>query len=198
MRGPSPTAQRALDCLEELALDKGLDGLSMRDVAKRVGISLAALQYHYPVKAELIDAFITSKVDEYRYHIRELLAVEVQGPQLPRVVRFTLAADRTEADRGSLWLMIHARAQHDETTARSLQRAMQAYLEMLQDVVQEDYPDLSGPQAMMVATLVASLLDGATSMFMAAEDLGVDHAGLVEATVQAVLAIPAVAGRPAS
>lgn len=184
------TAERALDCLEALAVDKGLDALSMRDVAKRLGISLAALQYHYPVKAKLIEAFITRAVEDYVGQVRDLMASIKDGPRLPHIVRFTLGENRAAMTRDSVLSMIEGRAQHDEAAAAALHLAMQAYLELVKTVIQEDYPRLSPDDARVAAALIVALLEGAAGTFDAAESLGVDPSVLLRATLDAALAIP--------
>jgi TetR/AcrR family transcriptional repressor of nem operon len=52
------TAGRILDVAERLVQERGYNGFSYADVAEQLGISKAALHYHYPGKAELGDALI--------------------------------------------------------------------------------------------------------------------------------------------
>jgi len=52
------TAERILDVAEALVQSRGFNGFSYADVAESLGISKAALHYHYPGKAELGEALI--------------------------------------------------------------------------------------------------------------------------------------------
>jgi TetR/AcrR family transcriptional repressor of nem operon len=52
-RGDAGTAARILDVAEELLQARGFNGFSYADIAAKVGISKAALHYHFPGKADL-------------------------------------------------------------------------------------------------------------------------------------------------
>jgi TetR/AcrR family transcriptional repressor of nem operon len=52
------TATQILDAAERLVQERGFNGFSYADVAKELGVTKAALHYHYPGKAELGDALI--------------------------------------------------------------------------------------------------------------------------------------------
>ena len=58
------TAERALDVAERLVQVRGFNGVSYADVAAELGITKAALHYHFASKAELGEALI------YRYATR--------------------------------------------------------------------------------------------------------------------------------
>jgi TetR/AcrR family transcriptional repressor of nem operon len=57
--GNRATAQRILDVAEGLLQERGYNGFSYADVATELGITRAALHYHYPGKAELGEALIS-------------------------------------------------------------------------------------------------------------------------------------------
>jgi len=52
------TPTQILDVAERLVQERGFNGFSYADVAKELGITKAALHYHFPGKAELGDALI--------------------------------------------------------------------------------------------------------------------------------------------
>lgn len=58
-RGDAGTATRILDVAEGLVQARGFNGFSYADVAGEVGITKAALHYHFPGKADLGLALIT-------------------------------------------------------------------------------------------------------------------------------------------
>jgi TetR/AcrR family transcriptional regulator, transcriptional repressor for nem operon len=63
-RPKSETAGQILDVAERLVQERGFNGFSYADVAEELGISKAALHYHFPGKAELGEALVE------RYAIR--------------------------------------------------------------------------------------------------------------------------------
>jgi TetR/AcrR family transcriptional regulator, transcriptional repressor for nem operon len=52
------TATQILDAAERLVQARGFNGFSYADVAQELGVTKAALHYHFPGKAELGDALI--------------------------------------------------------------------------------------------------------------------------------------------
>ncbi len=64
------TAERALDVAEQLVQVRGFNGVSYADVAGELGVTKAALHYHFATKAELGEALIN------RYTIRFEAALE--------------------------------------------------------------------------------------------------------------------------
>ncbi len=185
-----PTARRAVRCFEELALEQGLDDVSMRDVAKRLGISLAALQYHYPTKAELVDAVVASVIDLHRARLEEATASTDGADQFVEALRYIVAANRDDADEGGLMTMIWARAAHDERAAAALDRFMRAYVDRMTQSVAAGFPGLSPSQALTAATLTVALLEGLEEVRSAAIDAGADPAELMSLAVNVASALP--------
>ena len=57
-RPRSETAGQILDVAERLVQERGFNGFSYANVAEELGISKAALHYHFPGKAELGEALV--------------------------------------------------------------------------------------------------------------------------------------------
>ncbi|MBI1186688.1 MAG: TetR family transcriptional regulator [Alphaproteobacteria bacterium] len=188
------TAIRALAQLESLALEKGLDDVSMRDVAKRVGVSLAALQYHYPTKTALLDAFVQHSIETYRNRLGTISSAHGDAARYAHVVRFIAIETRRIAEGGVL-AMIEARAVHDPAAKRAMSAFMQAYLSTLDQVIADAFPDLTPSQTRHAAALICSLLEGLASTQDAARAFGADDAHLVEAAIQTASLIPKVVAR---
>lgn len=164
----SDTATRALDCLEDLALEKGLDALSMREVAARAGISLASLQYHFSNKAALLDVFVARTTGRLSDTIEKLLKSSAGPAKLPVFARYML--DETSDGReAALIAMIWARSLHNEGARGSLRDLMALYLEGVRDVVLADYPHLKKSDASVAATLIVSMIEGSATTFPAAK-----------------------------
>lgn len=183
------TASRALQCLQELSLEKGLDDVSMRDVAKRLGISLAALQYHYASKAALLDAFVHQTVEGYRRRIDAILATSPKGELFANLVRFA-TLETLEWDRHSVLAMIESRATHDETAKRAILLFYRSYIGAMRDALIADDPDLAPARAHMSAILVISMLEGLPSLVEPAGELGMDADALLNAIIQVSKIVP--------
>ncbi|ESQ74780.1 TetR/AcrR family transcriptional regulator [Asticcacaulis sp. AC402] len=188
-RPKADTAVQALACLEALALETGLDDVSMRDVAKRLGISLAALQYHYATKAALLEAFVAHTIEGYRARLRAIAAANVNAPGYGVAIRFMVSETCRIGESGVL-AMIQARAFHDPAAKRATQSFMMAYLSILSDIIAREFPGLTPDETNRAATLVCSLLEGLASTLDASRARGVDEAQVVEATIHIASVIP--------
>jgi AcrR family transcriptional regulator len=184
------TAARALECLEEIAQRKGLDDVSMREVASRLGVSLAALQHHYPTKAELFDAFVQHEMDHYRERIGRIAAAGGGRGRFTEILRF-MAQETLLVARGGVLAMIEARAHHDEASRQAMNRFMRAYIDVLCDLVAAEFPTLSAEQALLCATLVCAQLEGLSTTCETACARGIDPTDLLEAAVHAAASTPA-------
>ena len=66
----SDKATEILNAAQMLMMDRGYNGFSFRDIATQVGIKSASIHYHYPTKADLVEA--TAKA--YRETFSEVLS----------------------------------------------------------------------------------------------------------------------------
>jgi TetR/AcrR family transcriptional repressor of nem operon len=76
----SATTERILDVAEQLLQARGFNGFSYADVASELGITRAALHYHYPGKAELGAALITRYADRFSAALADLDAASTAAP----------------------------------------------------------------------------------------------------------------------
>ncbi|MET8181207.1 TetR/AcrR family transcriptional regulator [Streptomyces sp. NPDC005336] len=76
------TRQRILDAANVLFAEQGYAGTSMRDIARHLGMTSAALYYHFPAKEELLSALV--------------------GPVMDALDRFAEQADGAELDQEKL------------------------------------------------------------------------------------------------
>src|SRR5437762_7527477 len=62
MKQPSDTRSRILDVAEELFGERGLDRVSIRDITRKAKVNLAAINYHFGSKEDLIAAIFERRV----------------------------------------------------------------------------------------------------------------------------------------
>jgi AcrR family transcriptional regulator len=180
--GQQDTAARIMSLMADLALEKGLDALSMRDVAKRVGISLASLQYHYPSKDALIAAFVDSVLGGFRADVAALRGAADPAEELRAVVTYAVA--RTLDERtGDIFAMLEARARHDAATAAALDAFMRVYLDTARDVLRHRHPDLAIDEATRAAVRLVAVIEGLSSVRSAAQAAGLGDEDLRKAVV---------------
>ncbi len=70
MNIPTPTTKEKISrAAIELIAARGIDAVSMRDIARLVGVTEAALYRHFPNKNELIWEVFTSNYDSFAEHL---------------------------------------------------------------------------------------------------------------------------------
>jgi TetR/AcrR family transcriptional repressor of nem operon len=76
---PADTASRILDVAERLVQTRGFNGFSYADVAEELGVSKAALHYHYASKADLGEALVRRYADRFTRGLQEVDARSVDA-----------------------------------------------------------------------------------------------------------------------
>jgi AcrR family transcriptional regulator len=74
------TRTSILDAAERLYADRGFADVTLRDIVAAAGVNLAAVNYHFGSKDELIaELFVTRSLATNRARLNELKAAEVEG-----------------------------------------------------------------------------------------------------------------------
>ena len=80
----------------------GYPGFSMRNIARRLGIRLAAVQYYFPTKKELLCATIEKTVEGFNNEMEEIADLRNKSPEwrLEAVSRVMLPAPLDPVSNG--------------------------------------------------------------------------------------------------
>ena len=108
--GESDTLRRILDAAAPLFVERGYQGVSMREIGEAVGITKAALYYHFKDKEELFMAILRESLDEITVILDESEAREATARgQIGRAMQglFSLPAERRALIRVATQEMAH-------------------------------------------------------------------------------------------
>jgi AcrR family transcriptional regulator len=157
----------------------GFEGVSVRKVAAGAGVSIGAVQHHFPTKDAMLSAAMNRAGKQFQRRLADRLQPDMApGQRLAELAVTLVSADDREVSVA--WLLRLARAAVDDVTAerhRAEWRAMEA---KLRDAISAAAPDVE-PQAAAVELL--ALLDGlACSVAVEPERVSADDA---EAIVRA-------------
>src|ERR1700742_1261524 len=81
MREPSDTRTRIQAVALELFIEQGYEATSLREIAERLGVTKAALYYHFKTKEDIVASLVQDRIDA----LAELLdwaEAQPPGPQL--------------------------------------------------------------------------------------------------------------------
>lgn len=158
MQQPS---DRLVDVVVDLLATGGYEGISIRRVAAAAGVSIGAVQHHFPTK----DALLAAAMDRVGQCFRERLAVRVPAGAPPavalrEVAHELLGAQPEQRQASVVWLVRAARAAVDGAAAAAHQREWQQVEDVLAHLLGAARPDLPAAEARDGASLLLATLDG--------------------------------------
>ncbi len=80
------TKSKILDAAEVLFADKGFNGTSLREITSQAEVNLAAVNYHFGSKKELIKAVMSRYMNELNPHLQSALGVLCTGETKPTLI----------------------------------------------------------------------------------------------------------------
>jgi AcrR family transcriptional regulator len=143
MSSPGPRAAALTDALLGIVAERGLDHVSVREVASAAGVSIGTVQHYFPTK----DAMLTAAFEEVVRRIRaRILAVQL-GPDVRRnlsaILRELLPLDDRRRMEAGIQLAFAARA----ATAPALAAIQRSVLAEIHTGVAEGFAAAWGARA---------------------------------------------------
>ena len=123
----TPTARKLLEVTEELCAQRGLESVSMRDIAKAAGISLSVIYHHFASKTELLKAAMQRRFGEL-YLVREPLFRELEAQPKPDIDKLLYAILAPIA-------LLRSRGREGEVTGQFLARVFLSTLPEVKEAV---------------------------------------------------------------
>jgi AcrR family transcriptional regulator len=80
------TKNKILNAAEQSFADKGFNGTSLREITSKAEVNLAAVNYHFGSKKELIKAVMSRYMNELSPRLESALEDICQAPQQPNLV----------------------------------------------------------------------------------------------------------------
>ena len=152
-RTRTDTRARIQQIAVELFTEHGYEGTSLREIAERLGVTKAALYYHFRSKEDIIQ----SLVEDYQAQMDELIAWARSQPRSPQTRREILARYmHIVAERDQVFRMLHQN-QAVLSTMASQVKALKTAPRLLAD-------QLSGPDAPLRERIRAMMTLGAISI----------------------------------
>jgi AcrR family transcriptional regulator len=140
----------------ELFAERGYDGTSLREIAERLGVTKAALYYHFKSKEDIV----TSLVEDYFGKLDDLIAWASTQPRTPKTRATVLSRYvRIVADGSGTFRMLHQNQAAVNTLAAARQRG-DVFKERMAGLVDA----LTEPGADLQERLRATMVLGAISI----------------------------------
>src|SRR3712207_3368271 len=161
MSGVDEPSDRLLACVLDLLVAEGYEGISIRRVAAAAGVSIGAVQHHFPTKDALLAAAMERVSRQFEARLDRRIAPGAGPAEVLRAVADELVSTGEERRPASvIWLVRLARAAVHEPTAEVHRREWQQVEDLLAHLIAAARPDLAEQAARDEATVLLALLDG--------------------------------------
>jgi TetR/AcrR family transcriptional repressor of nem operon len=164
VRARTDTRDAVLDIAEQLVQVRGFNGFSYADIAAELGVTNAALHYHFPGKAELGHALITRYAERFT---SSLIAIDEKEASAPGRLREYTALYRNVLEAGRMCLCGMLAAEY-QTLPEAMRQAVTMFFDAnhvwLTRVLEEGRADGTiqfAGRARDAAELIVGSLEGA-------------------------------------
>ncbi len=154
-------SDRLLACVLDLLVAEGYEGISIRRVAAAAGVSIGAVQHHFPTKDALLAAAMERVSRQFEARLDRRIAPGAGPAEVLRAVADELVSTGEERRPASvIWLVRLARAAVHEPTAEVHRREWQQVEDLLAHLIAAARPDLAEQAARDEATVLLAVLVG--------------------------------------
>ena len=145
----------------DLLMEGGYEGISVRRVATRAGVSIGAVQHHFPTKDAMLSAAMGLASKQFQDRLDQRVPADASPEQALRaVVDELLGAEPEQRPATVLWTLRLARATVDATTARTHAGEWQQVEDLLAGLLRASRPRRGEHWARQEAALLLALADG--------------------------------------
>lgn len=150
-----------LAAVVDVLLTDGFEGISVRRVATRAGVSIGAVQYHFPTK----DAMLEAAMEHASAAVADDIGAALQAggdpaERLRAVVVALLGVEPDQRPATVLWVARLARAEVHPPAARRHAQEWAFLEQLLDDLLAAALPDLPAPRRAQEAATLLALADG--------------------------------------
>jgi len=157
----STPSDHLLETVAELLVESGYEGVSVRKVATRAGVSIGAVQHHFPSKDAMLTAAMELMSRQFQARLEARVMPDATAEEALRTVADELLGigpERRAAD--VLWTLQLARAAVDADTAARHAREWQQVEDLLTGLLWAARPARGQDWARREGGFLLALLDG--------------------------------------
>lgn len=156
------TKRRILDAAMREIISGGIAGLSLRNIASEIGVSLGNLTYHFPSKAVLIEAMVDDRIADYAETFQEILSRKEGGPRDQLAAIVTALVDDLRTAEIAFFPQLWAHAVVDQASWVQMHKLYDLERTIFTNLLRSAAPDMPLPDAEGIALIVQSAIEGLT------------------------------------
>lgn len=151
--------QQIIEAAADLFVRKGIEGTTLADVAREVGISKGTLYYYFPSKGELVFEITDLHMQRITQELVDIARNYQSGGPLSELIMIVFEALLEARERSFLHLyLLREAAQGNEALKRRFQAKYQEWKDLLIANLREIVPGIKQPQ--VVAEIIVACIDG--------------------------------------
>jgi len=180
--------QQILDTAKSMLLAKGAEGLGMRDVAEKLGITHGNLQYYFRTRHDLMVAIFDQEVAKYTESTQQAVAAtSTKRGRLSAILDAGFNVLRSPET--ALWRIVMSMADHDPEMAAILKKENDLYETVLTKELKQIAPSLSPQRRLHVAKIIHAMLDGLGIQMVYEDPNGANMRALQSEMKMAIIAL---------
>lgn len=154
------TRDRIVEAARTMLLDRGYDGLVLRELADSLDIKLGNLQYYFPTREALALHVLGIEGTRDAHFIEE----QRRSASPLETFRMSIRDMTTQyrSDSGRLLLMIAALAQHNVEFEQLYRDSYAAFYPVFESLLSEMKPDLPAAEVAARARIINALVEGSS------------------------------------
>ncbi|MCC3276224.1 MULTISPECIES: TetR/AcrR family transcriptional regulator [unclassified Arthrobacter] len=154
----SAGAQRILTAVQDILVERGLEDVTIRNVAAAAGLSIGAVQHHHKTKDDLIMAAMNEVSRNFIERVASAVHPEASARQnLGAVCRILGGVDDESRTASVIWLSYASKATTSSAVASAHQASWRLMEEGLTTLLRQWNPDLAEDDAAMLMALLDGL-----------------------------------------
>jgi AcrR family transcriptional regulator len=151
--------EQILETARRMLLEKGPEGLVLRDVAEQLGITHGNLQYYYRTRSDLLVAIFDQEIAKYTDGVKAAVAAtSTRRGRLAAIIDSGLTVLRQPET--ALWRMAISMADHSPELAAILKKENDLYEATVVKELKQIAPSLPVQRRRHIAKIIHAILDG--------------------------------------
>lgn len=182
------TAATILEAARDVLVEEGYPSLTMRNVAKRAGMTVGNLSYYYARRDDLLHDLLEAVIQGYVEDFDRIVEDVERSPEerLEDMIRFVVNDLSTKETTGffpALWGL----AAHDPVAAREMTYVYDIERNAFTRVVAAMRPDLSKKERALLALFISASIEGHTIFIGYKRDRAADGPAIANVAVYSFL-----------
>ncbi len=184
------TVASILEAARDALVEEGYPGLTMRNIARRAGITLGNLSYYYAKRDDLLHDLLEAVIQGYVEDF-DRIAENVERSseeRLEDMIRFVIGDLATKETTGffpALWGL----AAHNEVAAREMNYVYGVEREAFARVIEGMRPDLSKKDREILALFISASIEGHTMFIGHGRDRAADGQAIANVATHSFLSL---------